>query len=96
MIDCFRCTGAACAHILLFRTDRLLCRNRRGEGLLWGADSQQRLLVDGGYSDPQTRCHIADGQALGWLTGMERAFRENLCQQPLLKSLSAKKTADLC
>jgi hypothetical protein len=41
----FRCTQAACAHILIFRTDRPLCRNGLAEWLLWGAGVQQRLLV---------------------------------------------------
>jgi hypothetical protein len=39
-------SGADQSHILIFRTDRRLCRNGLAEWLLWGAGVQQRLLVN--------------------------------------------------
>lgn len=42
----------------------------------------ETLLLDAGVC-PRNRCHIADGQANGLLTGLEQALRGNRCQQPL-------------
>jgi len=45
------------------------------------ATGEYPLLVDGGCCYPRNRRHIADGQAKRRLTGLEQAFRGNLCQK---------------